>query len=324
MNAFHRIAGVQDASRSDAASPPPHPAVVADPPSKDDARSLYDGASARRSSIPLSRRPSQKSLRSMRSGRTNRKSRNASYTDLNAPPKLSSIQGDFGPPTIHTRASVASFPGRVRSQLYPPPTNDGHGGSRDGDEEGDEDEDDGDGESDFEWGPQHPCFPHPNPHCAPDTAEADATRVIRIKRDYLIAGDLFPQFANLYPEILDPLVTDSEFRELVVAVNAVMQHAFSPYTARAWVDAILGVVTGYAWDDLGFTGAKRGEKELESLVDWWNQGRDKEGREVQLVQPRRTGYMSLDFVVPDPGIDTVLDEDEDEDEDAAEMEETNA
>ncbi|KAF2484570.1 Golgin subfamily A member 7/ERF4 family-domain-containing protein [Neohortaea acidophila] len=166
----------------------------------------------------------------------------------------------------------------------------------------DEEEDEG-----FEWGPSHPCFPHPNPHCAADSAEAKATRVIRVRRDWLQAGDLYPQYANLYPEILDPLVTDEDFRFLVSNVNARLKAAFDPFTSRAWADTLLGVVTGFVWDDLGFTGAKTGIKGLEAFIDKWNADKRREGKDVRVVQLRRTGFMAMDFVIPDPGIDVVDD-----------------
>ena len=141
-----------------------------------------------------------------------------------------------------------------------------------------------------------------------------------MKRDYLIAGDLYPQYANLYPEILDPMVTDEEFRDVIQQINSILLKAFSPDTFRAWADAILGVATGYFWDDLGFTGARSGEKELERYINRWNAEREKEGREVKLIQPRTTGFMTLDFVVPDPGIDIAVEESDGEEDEAARTE----
>lgn len=158
----------------------------------------------------------------------------------------------------------------------------------------------------FTWGPTHPCFPHPNPHCAPDSEEAQTTRVIRVRRDWLQSGDLYPQYANLYPEILDPLVTDDEFRFLISNLNSRLKATFDPFTARAAVDAVMGVVTGFVWDDLGLTGAKKGMKELEGFVEGWNRERARQGKEVRMVQLRRTGFMALDFLVPDPGIEEMV------------------
>ncbi|KAK5167357.1 uncharacterized protein LTR77_007056 [Saxophila tyrrhenica] len=163
----------------------------------------------------------------------------------------------------------------------------------------------GSSSEEFAWGPSHPCFPHPNPHCSPDSPEAQSTRVIRVRRDWLQAGDLYPQYANLYPEILDPLVTDEDFRFLISSLNARLKEVFNPHTTRAWLDSVMGVATGFVWDDLGLTGAKRGVRELERWVERWNAEKEREGKEVRVVQLRKTGFMTLDFVVPDPGIDVV-------------------
>jgi len=162
-----------------------------------------------------------------------------------------------------------------------------------------------DDEEDFPWGPNHPCFPHPNPHCAATSPESRTTRVIRVKRDWLSAGDLYPQFANLYPEILDPLVSDADFRLLITSLNARLKAAFNPFCARAYLDAALGAATGFVWEDVGWTGAKRGEKGVERFLEAWNAEREGAGKDVRVVPLKRTGFMSLDFVVPDPGIDVL-------------------
>ncbi len=65
------------------------------------------------------------------------------------------------------------------------------------------------GEVGEEWGPQHPCYPHLNPHVPVDSHEYVTTRIIRIRRDWLLEGDLAPTFSNLYPEILDPAACPS-------------------------------------------------------------------------------------------------------------------
>ncbi|KAK3053921.1 hypothetical protein LTR09_005201 [Extremus antarcticus] len=169
------------------------------------------------------------------------------------------------------------------------------------------------GESEeFIWGPSHPCFPHPNPHCAPGSHEAETTRVIRVRRDWLAAGDLYPQYANLYPEILDPMVTEPEFRLLITTLNSRLKEAFDPFSTRAYVDAVMGVVTGYIWEDIGMTGAKRGWREVERWVEKWNLAREREARGVSVVFGRGTGGMGLDFVIPDPGIDAKDDDAADE------------
>jgi hypothetical protein len=119
---------------------------------------------------------------------------------------------------------------------------------------------------------------------------------------------MYPSYANLYPEILDPVISESDFRFLIANLNAKIESAFNPFTFRALFDCLLGVFTGFLWDDLGMSGVKTGQKSLERFVDNWNAQKAKEGREVKLVQPRRTGFTALDFIIPDPGIDVAPEE----------------
>jgi hypothetical protein len=150
-----------------------------------------------------------------------------------------------------------------------------------------------------EWGPQHPCYPHLNPHVPLSSPLYKSTRVIRIRRDWMVAGDLAPTFSNLYPEILEPAgVTEQEFRTVIERVNNELVPAFSPYSARNIVDGILGLLTGWIWDDLGFTGVKRRLQNVENYLESWNremEGRTKEGpgSAPQIVPLRRTGYMNV-------------------------------
>ncbi|GAM90855.1 hypothetical protein ANO11243_089010 [Dothideomycetidae sp. 11243] len=160
-------------------------------------------------------------------------------------------------------------------------------------------------EDDIEWGPSHPCFPHPNPHVALASPLYAATRVVRIQRDWLAAGDTYPALANLYPEILADWLDEAEFRTLIQALNERLKNAFRPNTTRAVVDAVLGVATGFLWDDFGATGAKGAVKGLETFMDGWNAEREKQGNPVRLIPLRRTGFMNLDIQIPDPGIDFV-------------------
>lgn len=288
METFHKLAGVQDAS--DKTTEPVQPAQSTQTPTAeqgrqsvpnlapipDDSRDLEAGNShsphlshrASRASLPLNRQPSHKSFRSSKHG-----SRSHSRDNRQSHAGISSTNVAH---SHHSRPSTASqgTAGTVNTSS-----------------------------EEFPWGPNHPCFPHPNPHVAPDSPEYQSTRVIRIKRDWTIAGDLYPQYANLYPEILDPLVTEPDFRFLVTNLNSQLKAAFDPFTTRAWLDSVLGVATGYIWDDFGLTGANRGVKNIEASIERWNKERRHEGKEVMLVQVRTTGFMSLDFIVPDPGID---------------------
>lgn len=149
-----------------------------------------------------------------------------------------------------------------------------------------------DAASEFPWGPSHPCFPHPNPHVPLDTELYHNTRVIRIKRDWMMQGDLAPTFANLYPEILDPLITEDDFRILIKKVNDTLTDAFDPFTFRAWLDSFLGIATFWLWEDMGLTNVKRKLVDLERwLEDWNREVGEKEG--VKIISLRRTGYLTV-------------------------------
>ena len=176
--------------------------------------------------------------------------------------------------------------------------------------------------ADLPWNPAHPCFPHANPHVPAGSPLARATRVIRVPRDWTAGadgGDAVPAFGPTYPEILRPWVREQDFRQLLADLNGALEHALRPGGARAWLDAALGLATGWLSEDLGLHGAKGGMKRVEAVVAAWNAARRREhlmvvasggaardegDKEVAVycVDPRRTAYLSLDFVIPDPKI----------------------
>lgn len=151
-----------------------------------------------------------------------------------------------------------------------------------------------------EWGPQHPCYPHLNPHVPINSPEYANTRVIRIRRDWLLEGDLSPAFSNLYPEILDPAgVSEQEFRRVIEKLNGELIPIFNPYNWRNILDGILGLLTGWIWDDLGFTYAKTKLRQLDAWIDKWNAemektaGSDENTIPPRIISLRRTGYMNV-------------------------------
>ena len=169
--------------------------------------------------------------------------------------------------------------------------------------------------SDLAWGPSHPCYPHPNPHIPLTSPLHDTTRIIRIPRDWTIEGDLAPTFSHTYPEVLDPWVSEPDFRTLIKSVNEGLIAAFTPYGWRAWVDTILGIATGWLYEDLGFSRVKKGARDVELLIEEWNGhrtlGLDKEDEDlVKAIPLRRTGYLCLDIQIPDPHVGVVDDEGE--------------
>ncbi|KAL0473459.1 Golgin subfamily A member 7/ERF4 family domain-containing protein [Neurospora intermedia] len=160
-----------------------------------------------------------------------------------------------------------------------------------------------------EWGPQHACYPHLNPHVPLDSPEYINTRIIRVRRDWLLEGDLAPTFSNLYPEILEPAgLSEQEFRRVIQKLNSELVPIFSPYNWRNILDGILGLATGWLWEDFGFTGVKARLQRLENWIEQWNKEMEKTvGSEDGTIPPKivplkRTGYMTLDIQIPDPEI----------------------
>lgn len=156
---------------------------------------------------------------------------------------------------------------------------------------------------DEEWGPQHPCYPHLNSHVPIDSPEYVNTRIIRIPRDWLIKGDLAPTFSNRYPEILDPAgLSEAEFRRVIDKLNSELITIFNPSNTRNILDNVLGLVTGWLWDDMGFTYAKARLAALERWIERWNKEMEKTsktaGGDENMVPPRiislrQTAYMSV-------------------------------
>ncbi|KAI5295278.1 hypothetical protein KEM52_001848 [Ascosphaera acerosa] len=126
-------------------------------------------------------------------------------------------------------------------------------------------------EQELPWGPEHPCYPHMNPHVPIASSEYFTTRIIRIRRDWMIRGDLAPTFSNLYPEILDPMLPEHEFRKVIAHLNATLIDVYSPTDLRNWLDGMLGFLTGWLWEDAGHTAIKRGLAELEEWIKAWNE-----------------------------------------------------
>ncbi|KKA28698.1 hypothetical protein TD95_003428 [Thielaviopsis punctulata] len=169
-----------------------------------------------------------------------------------------------------------------------------------------EDIDGADGE---EWGPQHPCYPHLNPYVPVDSHEYTTTRIIRVRRDFLIAGDVAPTFANLYPEILDPAgLPEHEFRRIIERINTDLLHTYNPYSLHNVLDAVLGLVTGWIWEDVGLTNVKLRLRKIERWIEEWNRNMERtmevegKGTAPKILPLRLSGYMSLDIQIPDPEI----------------------
>ncbi|PWY75188.1 hypothetical protein BO70DRAFT_412452, partial [Aspergillus heteromorphus CBS 117.55] len=185
---------------------------------------------------------------------------------------------------------------RSQSHIASVPSNPGHpnGGEADVAEE-------------LAWGPAHPCYPHINPHVSIGSEEYLTTRVIRIRRDWMIKGDLAPTFSNLYPEILDPLLPEQEFRKVIAMVNDELAKAFDPFSFRNILDSALSLLTGWIWEDIGAPGIKGHLARVEAWLERWNREVGaKDG--VRIWSLRRTAYMSIDIQIPDPKVGIIRSE----------------
>jgi hypothetical protein len=122
----------------------------------------------------------------------------------------------------------------------------------------------------------------------------------------MLEGDLAPTFSNLYPEILDPAgVSEQDFRTIIEKVNNELIFAFSPWSVRNIVDGIMGLLTGWVWDDLGFTGVKSRLQNVERYLADWNGEMERKSKEgpgsaPQIVPLRRTGYMNVSLLLLPP------------------------
>ncbi|KAJ9192258.1 hypothetical protein DTO166G4_6288 [Paecilomyces variotii] len=268
-------------------------------------RSICESESGRTSiGLPPGHRRSGNWEETVREEMTAQTSANRQENDLPGRPEPLHLRqdGGRGPEDVrvaqprHVQSQVS-----LRSQTFaslPSPTgNHTSGGGTTGE---------GDPGEELAWGPAHPCFPHLNPHVPIASDEYLATRIIRIRRDWMVKGDLAPTFSNLYPEILDPLLSEQEFRSVISKVNSELIKAFDPYNLRNWFDGAMGLLTGWVWDDLGATGIKSHLRHLEDWLENWN--REVGAKEGVRIWPlRRTAYMSLDIQIPDPKVGIVTD-----------------
>lgn len=130
----------------------------------------------------------------------------------------------------------------------------------------------------------------------------------------MILGDLAPCYSNIYPEILDPLLPEQEFRYIIQHINRTLIKAYDPFRIANWVDGVLGLLTGWFWEDLRPGGVKGELKKLEAWLEEWNQTVGAQDG-VKLISLRRTGYLCLDIQIPDPQVRVIQSDGEGEQED---------
>lgn len=211
--------------------------------------------------------------------------------------RKSETQSRVSLPLSHQRSFSISSKYRPGSTNGAPHVHGNDGDATAGAEDVDQEEE----QSDIVWDSSHPCWPHLNVHQPLDSTLYHSTRIIRIRRDWTLAGDLAPTFSGLYPEVLEPMMTQEQFQDLITHLNEELIRILDPYKPRAWIDAGLGLVTGWLWDDLGMTGVKKDLAKLEKWLEDWNHTHGNPPT-FQIIPLKRTAYLNLDIQVPNPQI----------------------
>ena len=73
-------------------------------------------------------------------------------------------------------------------------------------------------------------------------------------------------------------------------VNERVIRVADPWNWRNWSLVLLGLLTGWISDDLGFGAGKAGWREVEGWVEGWNRGREVG---VRVWPLRRTGFLNV-------------------------------
>ncbi|KFX93976.1 hypothetical protein V490_04580 [Pseudogymnoascus sp. VKM F-3557] len=131
----------------------------------------------------------------------------------------------------------------------------------------------------------------------------------------MIAGDLAPTFSATYPELLGEAgLGEAEFRRCVESINARLIEAFDPFGVRNLVDAVMGLCTGWFWDDAGLTYTKRCLAAVEKAIEGFNRELEMGSSQARFISLKKSAYMSLDVQIPTPQIgfiESEMDDDED-------------
>lgn len=238
---------------------------------------------------------------------TGYRKRGQSIASLHPPVALSpTFKQDIGPPPTHstrnyTMADLESGPPVSQSQIQNPyhDTTDNlasltsthtsiHGSDRPITPGADD-----------AWGPAHPCFPHLNPYVPVESVAYANTRIIRIPRDWMIVGDLAPTFSATYPELLGEAgLGEAEFRRCVESINARLIEAFNPFGVRNLVDAVMGLCTGWFWDDAGLTYTKRCLAAVERAIEGFNRELEMGSSQARFISLKKSAYMSVSRIIP--------------------------
>lgn len=109
----------------------------------------------------------------------------------------------------------------------------------------------------------------------------------------MVFGDLAPAYSNVFPDILEPHVTEDQFRVVVAHVNEGLYEAFDPWNMWNWLDAVVGLLTLWLVEELVSTHCKRVLRRVEIYLEERNRELEEGGQKAVFVPLRRTGYMNV-------------------------------
>lgn len=146
----------------------------------------------------------------------------------------------------------------------------------------------------------------------------------------MAAGDLYPQYSSLFPELLlEAGIGEEKFRECIARINRVLMEVYMPAgvsgvvkaqngqnagnisgnsSGRNFLDGVLGLLTGWLWDDTSLLGIKSGVERVEGVIRAFNKELEHEGKDTHWISLRGTAYLSLDIQIPTPQIASIENE----------------
>ncbi|KAM3165295.1 Ras modification protein ERF4 [Lachancea thermotolerans] len=178
------------------------------------------------------------------------------------------------------------------------------------------------------------CITHfPNTYAPLDSIRFKQTRIVRIPRRYEDNLD-WPVFCTLLPghepaalvnqdgslqfvpygfyenqiyglSSVSPLssyLSPEEFKDIVETVNMYLRQGYDPNTWRNIISATFDVLTFNLWNCLMIRVASSPLLKLENYVEALNKSKLFKNKNIRLISPRRSGFLSLDFEIPTPSL----------------------
>ncbi len=168
-----------------------------------------------------------------------------------------------------------------------------------------------------------------------DSIEYNTTRIVRVPRDYSSKGDLCPIFSTYLPgtepgainEYYGDLLVDEfiprgvnhlknkfgyssisplnlylskdEFQEIIFQINNYCNLIFNPFQFKNLLFNSIAFLTLWIGENLFTDPSKKALKDLDLFIDKINEEKLKL-KQIKLISPRRSGFLSLDFQIPRP------------------------